>query len=77
MEVAGRFLGVSEEGSPLVGVLVQGSGRSVVKWFAPTAGQLAGEWARCFVQGQPVVCSLVLDEHGQRMLIEDMRAQAG
>lgn len=74
--MVGRFLGVSEEGPPLVGILIEGSGRSVVKWFAPTAGQLAGEWARCFVQGQLVVCSLLQDGDAQRMLIQDMRAQA-
>ena len=72
MEITGRFLGVSEEGPRLVGLLIQGPGRSLVRWFAPLDAQRAVEWARTFAQGELVVCSVVLEEPEQRMLIEAM-----
>ena len=77
MELTGRFLGVPEDGSPLVGLLVQGPGRSLAKWFAPIDARKAAEWARTFSIGERVTCSLVLDETQQRMRIEDMRAEPG
>ena len=74
MEITGRFLGVPEEGPALVGLLVQGPGRTLVRWFTPLDGQRAAEWARAFAVGEQVTCSVVLVEDQQRMIIEDMRA---
>lgn len=74
MEITGRFLGIPEEGPPLVGLLVQGPGRTLVRWFTPLDGPRAAEWARAFAVGEQVTCSVVLVEDQQRMLIEDMRA---
>lgn len=71
--VAGQYLGVAEEGNPLVGILLRGAGRSVVKWFAPGSEDLVSLWVERFSVGDAVECSLVLDQDKQRMLITEMR----
>jgi hypothetical protein len=78
MIVTGQYLGVSEEGTPLVGVLLQGSGKSAVKWFTPQTEDKFRDWAGQFTPGDRVECSLVLEEREQRMILVDMqRKEAG